>query len=129
MNFHSLAPKRYKISVVSGFVHRIFRSCSTWKNFHESLEKAKVILINNQYPPMFFEPIIHRTLTKILTPVEKEDGDVSEIDIDETVVEKGNDDGGTPIDCQRVYKNRNCLNSLCNTEGKILSTLLEHYAN
>ena len=41
MNFHALAPKRYKRSVVSGFVHRIHRSCSTWPLFHESIKKAK----------------------------------------------------------------------------------------
>ena len=83
-----------------------------------------MILINNQYPPMFFEPIIHRTLTKILTPVEKEDGDVSEIDIDVTIVEEDNDDG-----VGEFTKNLNCSNSLCNIEVKILSTLLEHYSN
>ena len=75
-----------------------------------------MILINNQYPPMFFEPIIHRTLTKILTPVDKEDGDVSEIDINETVVEEDNDDGSPPLDCQRVFKSQNCLNSLFKCE-------------
>ena len=66
MNFHALAPKRYKRSVVSGFVHRIYRSCSEWKAFHESLEKAKKVLDNNQYPSAFYEPIIHDTLTKIV---------------------------------------------------------------
>ena len=30
MNFHALAPKRYKRSVVSGFVYRIHRACSSW---------------------------------------------------------------------------------------------------
>ena len=65
MNFHSLAPKHYKISVVSGCVHRICRACSSWKNFHESMERAKVTLVNNQYPPRFFESIIHWTLTYI----------------------------------------------------------------
>ena len=44
LNYHSLAPKRYKRSVVSGFVHRIYNSCSTWQNFHTSLEKAEQIL-------------------------------------------------------------------------------------
>ena len=43
MNFHAMAPVKYKRSVVSGFVHRIFRSCSNWINFHESL-KVKVKL-------------------------------------------------------------------------------------
>ena len=71
MNYHALAPKKYKRAVVSGFVHRIYRSCSTWTNFHESLEKAKVILKRNQYPPDFFEPIICDTLTRIVAPEEK----------------------------------------------------------
>ena len=44
LNFHALALKRYKRSVVSGFVHRIFRACSTWKNFHSGMRKAKTIL-------------------------------------------------------------------------------------
>ena len=32
MNLQALAPKRYKRGVVSGFVHRIYRACSTWEN-------------------------------------------------------------------------------------------------
>ena len=30
LNFHSLAPMKYKRSDVIGFVHRIYRSCSSW---------------------------------------------------------------------------------------------------
>ena len=52
-------------SVVAGFVHRIHRACSTWNNFHESLLKAKCIL-ERQYPPDFYEPIIQKALDKIL---------------------------------------------------------------
>ena len=66
MNFHALAPVKYKRAVVSGFVHRIFRACSSWQLVHESLERAKVILENNQYPPKFYEGIIHDTLTRIV---------------------------------------------------------------
>ena len=57
MNYHALAPKRYKWSVVSA-------------NVHESLEKAKKILEKNQYPPDFYEPIIKQTLTNIVSPEE-----------------------------------------------------------
>ena len=71
MNFHALAPKRYKRSVVSGFVYRIHRACSEWRHFHNSLSKAKKILEANQYPPEFYEPIIHTTLTAIFKPQEK----------------------------------------------------------
>ena len=74
MNFHSLAPLRYKRTVVSGFVHRIFRSCSSWQNFHESLCKAKKILENNQYPSSFYEPLITKALEKCYNR-DKEDND------------------------------------------------------
>ena len=70
MNYHALAPKKYKRAVVSGFVHRIYRSCSNWKNVHESVERAKGILKMNQYPPRFYEPIINDTLTRIIAPEE-----------------------------------------------------------
>ena len=66
MNYHSLAPKMYKRSVVAGFVYRIHRACSSWKNFNESLMKAKCILEKNQYPPDFYEPIIKKALDKIM---------------------------------------------------------------
>ena len=68
MNFHATAPVRYKRSVVSssGLVHRIFRACSNWYNFHESLNKAKTFLENNQYHKAFYDPIISNTPTKIL---------------------------------------------------------------
>ena len=65
MNFHALAPKRYKRSVVAGFVHRIYRACSSWSLFHQSLEKAKKILERNQYPPTYYNSIIYDTITKI----------------------------------------------------------------
>ena len=71
MNFHALAPKRYKRSVVSGFVYRIHRACSSWLRFHESLEKAKRVLERNQYPPAFYEPIIKKTLDDILQVSDK----------------------------------------------------------
>ena len=82
MNYHALAPKKYKRSVVSGFVHRIYRSCSTWKHIHDSLEKAKEVLIKNQYPPSFFDPIIKDTLQKVIQPEPK--GDVEDSDISVT---------------------------------------------
>ena len=89
MNYHAIAPNRYKRSVVCGLVHRIYRACSCWKKFHESLEKAKIILENNQYPSEFFEPIIRDTITKI---IEKEnaltDSDDNNVDEENTEEEK-----------------------------------------
>ena len=79
MNFHALAPMKYKRAAVIGFVHRIYRACSNWQNFHESLERAKLILHKNQYPPSFTEKLIHDTLSKIILHEErKKDDDNSE---------------------------------------------------
>ena len=64
MNYHALAPKRYKGSVVSGFVYGIDRACSSWQNFHDSLGKEKGILEKNQYPPAFYDPTIKQTPVK-----------------------------------------------------------------
>ena len=40
LNYHALAPKRYKRSVVSGFMHRYYRACTIWQLFHTRAEKA-----------------------------------------------------------------------------------------
>ena len=68
LNFHARDPKRYKRSVIQGFVYRIYRACSSLKKCHESLIKAKDILERNQYPPNFYEPIISATAEKIVKP-------------------------------------------------------------
>ena len=72
MNYHSLAPRKYKRSVIAGFVHRIFRACSSWEYFHTSLEKAKRVLEGNQYQPDFYEPIFASALRKCLEIKEPE---------------------------------------------------------
>ena len=63
-----MAPKRYKRSVIQGFVYRIYRACSSWTKFHESLINAKDILERNQNQPNFYEPIISATIEKIVKP-------------------------------------------------------------
>ena len=68
LNSHAMAPKRYKRSVNQGFVYWIYRACSSWEKFHESLIKANDILEWNQYPPNFYEPIISATIEKIVKP-------------------------------------------------------------
>ena len=65
MNYHALAPRRYKKSVVQSFVHRIYRCCSSWELVTSSLQRAKVVLEKNQYPEEFYEPIIGETINKI----------------------------------------------------------------
>ena len=69
MNFHALAPKRYKRSVVEGLVYRVYCACSHCKYFNASLGKAKDMLERNQYPPQFYDPIIKATIEKLIVPV------------------------------------------------------------
>ena len=59
--------------MVSGFVHRIFRACSSWMHSHTSLTRAKDILENNQYPVSFYEPLISATIEKLLVVAKPND--------------------------------------------------------
>ena len=70
MYFHVLAPLGYKKLVVCGFIHRISHACSTWENFHTSLEKAIKILHDNQYPSDFYEPLIRAAMHELYNPPE-----------------------------------------------------------
>ena len=69
MNFHALAPKCYKRSVVEGLVYRVYRACSHWKYSNASLGKAKDMLERNQYLPQFYHLIIKATIEKLIVPV------------------------------------------------------------
>ena len=72
LNFHALAPNKYKKSVVSSFLHRIYRASSNWDNFHNGLSEALKILKNNQYPDNFVFPIVNLVMTKLACPHEYE---------------------------------------------------------
>ena len=67
LNFHALAPLKYKRSVVIGFIHRIYRACSSWAGFHDGITEAVEILKKNQYPLTFIEPIINSTITSLIS--------------------------------------------------------------
>ena len=73
---------KYKKSVIIGMIHRIFRACSTYKHFHESLQKARDILLKNQYPESVIDRLIKDTLNKIFekkeTVTESEEVDEEE---------------------------------------------------
>ena len=66
LNFNAIAPMKFKRSVVSSFVYRIYNACSNWRNFHESIEKARHTLLDNSYPNEYITSVIHDTLERIL---------------------------------------------------------------
>ena len=80
LNFHSLAPMKYKRSVMIGMVHRIYRACSSWTYIHKGLEEAKLTLLNNQYPLPLIETTFNQTLTHILSENKNKKNDDSILD-------------------------------------------------
>ena len=61
-----------KKSVVSSFLHKIYRASSNWEKFHSGLTEALQILKNNQYPDSLVFPIVNAVMTKLACPEEYE---------------------------------------------------------
>ena len=86
LNFHALAPLKYKKSVVSSFVYRIFRASSDWTQFHAGLTEALETLNCNQYPESFIYPIVHDIIEKLVSPSEDERvNDAVSMDLNESL--------------------------------------------
>ena len=47
LNYDSICPERYKVSVIKNFLHRVHAICSTWELFLSEVDRIKQILINN----------------------------------------------------------------------------------
>jgi hypothetical protein len=67
LNFHAVAPFKYKRNVIQGLTHRIYNASSTWSNFHIGLEDGIRILNENQYPEELSRRIMKTTLDKLYT--------------------------------------------------------------
>ena len=64
MNAKSECPDRYKTSVVNSYIRRAFKNCSTWQLFHQEIERAKQMLINNGYSNSEVETSIKNFLNR-----------------------------------------------------------------
>ena len=103
--------------MVSGFVHRIYRACSSWQAFHSSMEKAIKILEQNQYPSDFYNPIIKSTLNKIIDSEFCE----HETDLNDTQSITCEEDQNYDPMCDMDEKDKSCF--LCNIVENVLNTL------
>ena len=67
-------------------IHRIYRTCSSWRLFHKAIEEAKVILLNNQYPQSFVDDLIYITMNKIMNvqDIHTNDDNDTNIDLDDS---------------------------------------------
>ena len=53
-NFESFIPDIYKRGLIETLLHRSFRLCSNYENFHREIETLKSILKHNSYPQVLF---------------------------------------------------------------------------
>jgi hypothetical protein len=73
LNWNSLTANRYKIGLIRCLAERAWRICSDEKDRYEELEKLKVILHRNDYPPDIVENTISKMIAKKRNPpVEQE---------------------------------------------------------
>ena len=63
-NYNSFVPFTYKKGLIKTLINRTFRLNNTWVGFHLDLEKLKVILQKNEYPPKLIDKSVYRYLSK-----------------------------------------------------------------
>ena len=49
-NFESFIPNTYKYTLIFTLLHRAFKLCSNFEQFHQKIENLKNIFTNNGYP-------------------------------------------------------------------------------
>ena len=63
-NYKSFVPFTYKKGLIKTLIDRTFRLNNSWVGFHLDLEKLKVILQKNEYPPKLIDKSVYRYLSK-----------------------------------------------------------------
>ena len=66
LNGDSSCPDRYKESVISAYVTRAIKHCSSWTLLHVELRRVKQMLVNNRYPITMIDNYINKALQKLL---------------------------------------------------------------
>jgi hypothetical protein len=68
LNFNSICPDRYKIGVITNFLHRAYEISSSWTLFTAELQRIQQLLINNNFPNSLVEKQISKFLERKCTP-------------------------------------------------------------
>ena len=63
MNFTSYAPGSWKRGLIRCLLHRAFLVCSSWKLFHEELNRLQKLFVSNAYPIKMIQSVIKEFLT------------------------------------------------------------------
>ena len=70
LNGSSACPQRYEDSVVRAYIHRALKHCSTWRLFHQEVERIKQVLVDNDYDLTTIDRQIRTTIDRHLNPTE-----------------------------------------------------------
>ena len=62
MDYHSLAPVKYKRNLVERTVHRINEATSEFDEFTAGIEKAEKLFEKKRYPPQFYSQIVRNSV-------------------------------------------------------------------
>jgi hypothetical protein len=64
LNYNSLCPEKYKISVIRAFLHRAYAICSKWESFHSEVQRIRKLLTNNGFPIGIIDQEIRKYLDR-----------------------------------------------------------------
>lgn len=75
LNFNAMCPENWKKGLILGLLHRAYTACSSWKLFHNEIEKIVQLLKTNNYPENFVYKIINSFLSNKLNNVKRDKSD------------------------------------------------------
>ena len=64
INYHSIAPDRYKTGIIKSMLNRAYTISSNWDAFHAEVERLKQMFTNNNFPIKLIDETIKQFLDK-----------------------------------------------------------------
>ena len=73
LRWDSFVPKQYKRGLINCLIHRAWKICSSYEQFHLEVKFIQSTLIANGYPVNFIERCVNKYLSKFYSPKESKD--------------------------------------------------------
>ena len=64
INYHSIAPDRYKTGIIKSMLNRAYTISSNWETFHAEVERLKQMFTNNNFPIKLIDETIKQYFDK-----------------------------------------------------------------
>ena len=78
LNGRSECPDRYRLSVISAYIHRALKHSSTWQLAHQELQRVRQILADNSYSQTTIDAEIQHAITRFNQAAPAREGSTSE---------------------------------------------------